>query len=191
MNLNNNTQVKERTGDSVPSIDERSVIETLPIGALYDREFLRTPEFVLEGTIIELKSGSGVIQRCTKCMRAVKNDECTMHGKIDFKNDLRLKAILDDGTGTVTILMGKDLSEIFIGKTLSECMDIISQSDNKASANEALLEHLLMRDIQVKGNLIRDDYGASLIVTSVEWVITEPASVQAEARTMLEAMELV
>jgi replication factor A1 len=191
MNLNNNTQIRQNTGDSSPPIDERSVIEKLPISALYDRDFLRTPEFVLEGTIIELKSGSGVIQRCTKCMRAVKEGECAMHGKIDVKNDLRLKAVLDDGTGTLTILMGKDLSEIFIGKTLSECIDIISQNENKASANEALLEHLLMRDIQVKGNLIRDDYGASLLVTSVEWVTTEPAAVQSEARTMLEAMELV
>ncbi|UCH88543.1 MAG: hypothetical protein JSV49_09830 [Thermoplasmata archaeon] len=189
MNLNNSTVVIVHTKVNLPSLNELPIEERVTIGALYEREYITNPEFILEGTLIELKSGSGVIKRCTKCSRTVQSDECVIHGKVDPKYDLRIKAILDDGTGAVTILIGKELTEKLLNLPLKECIEFISKNDNLNRANELLLSPVMAQDVQVKGQIMRDDFGTTILATSANIVSTDPATVRSDAQLLLEAME--
>ena len=85
----------------------------------------------VEGTVIEIRPGSGVIIRCSDCNRALQNEECSIHGKVSGKSDLRLKLVIDDGTGSINSVLNKELTEKLIGKSLEQC---------KNMSEDALLE---------------------------------------------------
>ncbi|NOR17256.1 DNA-binding protein, partial [candidate division WOR-3 bacterium] len=70
-----------------------------------------------EGTVMEIRSGSGLIVRCPECDRVLWNDECKIHGKVEGKSDIRIKLVVDDGTGAVSTIIGRELTEKLLGKT--------------------------------------------------------------------------
>jgi replication factor A1 len=119
----------------------------------------------VQGTIIEVRPGSGVIMRCPECNRAVQNGECTVHGKVEGSSDLRLKLVIDDGTGSVSTVLNRELTEKIIGKTLDEC-EKIDENALIDELNNSLFAHKLM----VQGNALSDDFGTNVIAKDAELV---------------------
>ncbi len=74
----------------------------------------------VQGTIIEIRPGSGFIMRCPECNRVLQDEKCSIHGKVNGKPDLRLKLIIDDGTGAVSCVLNKELTEKILSKTLDD-----------------------------------------------------------------------
>jgi replication factor A1 len=103
--------------------------------------------------------------RCPECNRAVQNGECTVHGQVDGKSDLRLKLVIDDGTGSVSSVLNRELSEKLIGKTLDECENI----DEKTLIEE-LNNMLFTRKIIVMGNALSDEFGTNVIAKDADFV---------------------
>lgn len=134
-----------------------------------------------EGTITEIRPGSGVIIRCPECNRTIINDQCSIHGKVDGKSDLRLKLVIDDGTGSVSCVLNKEITEKLIDKRFDEC--------KKMEENELLEEinkKLFTKIISVQGNALGDDFGTSIIVKDAKLIdidITE------EAEKLLKELE--
>ena len=119
----------------------------------------------MEGSIIEIRPGSGVISRCPECNRTLQNDECSIHGKVSGTPDLRLKLIVDDGTGSVSSILNRELSEKLIGKTLDEC----KKMDESDWLNE-INKMLFAQKINLRGNALGDEFGTSLIAQDVKLV---------------------
>ncbi len=141
-----------------------------------DLEFTKLPLFKLiekrgaidvqvEGTIIEVRPGSGVIMRCPECNRAIQNGECSIHGKIDGKSDLRLKLVIDDGTGSVSTVLNRELTEQILRKTLDEFKKI----DENALFDE-LNNALFARKINIQGNALSDEFGTNVIAKDAKFV---------------------
>jgi len=135
----------------------------------------------IQGTIIEIKPGSGCITRCPECNRVIIKNECNNHGKVDGKPDLRIKLIVDDGTGAISSILNQELTEKILGKTLAECKkikeeDLLNEMNNK----------LFSQKIKMQGNALSDNFGTTFIPKEAE--IFE-INLEEEADKLVEILE--
>ena len=116
----------------------------------------------VEGTVVRIRPGSGLVERCPECNRVVQNNECTIHGKVKGIADLRIKLDIDDCMGTVSGIIGKEITEKLIGKTHEELKKIVDTKDENAvveEINKALFAHR----ISLQGNALGDEFGVTII----------------------------
>lgn len=135
----------------------------------------------IEGTVIEIREGSGLISRCPECNRALSNDECKIHGTVNGKPDLRVKAIVDDGTGAVSTILNKDVTEKLLGRSLEEW-----QKKGNDVLIEALQKKIFASRLLIRGNALGDSFGTTIIAKEVEPV---PIDVNKKASVLLETVE--
>ena len=122
----------------------------------------------VEGTIIEIKEGSGFINRCSKCNRFLKNDECTVHGKVEVINDLRIKLIIDDGSGAINTILNKEITEKILNKTIEECKKISNDELIKEITDKIFTKRMI-----ITGNALSDNFGTTLIAKDADIVNIE------------------
>lgn len=86
----------------------------------------------ITGAIVNVGPGSGLIKRCPVegCNRVLsKRNYCPVHEVQDnFRYDIRIKGVLDDGTTAHNILMQKDVVEAVTGLSLDEAISIAQDS---------------------------------------------------------------
>jgi len=131
-----------------------SVREAVERGGAYDVE--------LVGNVIEVRDGSGLIQRCPECGRVVQKGQCRQHGEVEAEDDLRVKAILDDGTETVTAVLDRDLTEEVYGGTLEDAREQAREAMDQSVVAETIADGVVGREFRVRGHLSVDEYGANL-----------------------------
>lgn len=136
----------------------------------------------VRGIIIDIKPGSGLVLRCPECKRVVQKGACRLHGNVKGIPDLRIKAALDDGTGALIAVIGRELTEKLTGKKLEDYMRLVAELANPDAVRADIMEKIIARPIEVTGNVTADDYGLMLIAQSAKLVEID---VQAEARAML------
>ncbi|MFC6787613.1 Single-stranded DNA binding protein [Halobaculum halobium] len=153
----NLTEFTEVSPASVEVSDEAprvSIEEAVTSGGMYDVEVL--------GNVLEVRDGSGLIERCPECGRLVQNGQCRSHGQVEPEDDLRVKAILDDGTATVTAILDSELTEEIYGGTLEEALDAARDAMSREVVADEIAEKLVGREYRVRGHLSVDEYGANL-----------------------------
>ncbi|ELY98670.1 hypothetical protein [Natrialba asiatica] len=81
---------------------------------------------VIEGALIDMQSGSGLIKRCPEddCTRVLQNGRCNEHGEVEGEFDLRIKAVVDDGLDAHEVIFDKDATENLTGLSLEEAKDM-------------------------------------------------------------------
>uniref|UniRef100_UPI00397C757A Single-stranded DNA binding protein n=1 Tax=Methanohalobium sp. TaxID=2837493 RepID=UPI00397C757A len=126
-------------------------------------------EVSIEGNIISLRSGSGLITRCPICNRVIFKNKCRAHGTVEGYHDMRIKAIIDDGTGAITVILNRELSEIVYGISMYEAEDIIQNTLSQDAVYEDMRRRLIGKYLGVCGNSSHTDFGPSLVAKSV-WV---------------------
>jgi replication factor A1 len=163
------------------SFDERTEVERLPKDMIPSVKVEEIGELTLEelserggadvgvkGTIIDIKEGSGLIFRCPECKRVLKNNLCRIHGKVEGLADLRVKAVVDDGTYSITAILGKELTQKLIGKTLEECQAIAQQAMDYKVIEKEIKDKLLAEKVVLKGNAIKDEWGITFIAKDAQ-----------------------
>ncbi|SEA10510.1 replication factor A1 [Haloplanus vescus] len=141
--------------------------EAVDTGGLFDVE--------LVGNVIEVRDGSGLIERCPDCGRVVQNGQCRAHGDVDGEDDLRVKAILDDGTGTVTTVLDTDLTSEVYGGDIEDAKEEARDAMDKEVVADAIRERIVGREFRVRGSLSVDEYGANLDAETFEESGDDPA----------------
>lgn len=129
----------------------RDAVET---GGIFDVEVV--------GSVIAIRDGSGLIQRCPECNRVVQNDQCRTHGEVSAYDDMRIKAILDDGTDTLTVVLDRELTEEIYGGTMEDALEHAKDAMDRSVVTESIAEELVGREFRVRGSLSVDEYGANL-----------------------------
>ena len=119
----------------------------------------------LEGTIIEIKPGFGFIKRCPECNRTLQNDECSIHGNVKGKPDLRIKLVVDDGTAALSSILNREITEKILGNTLEECKNM-----DENVLDEKMEKLLFAHRINLKGNALGDSFGTTIIVKDIEFI---------------------
>ncbi len=130
------------------------------IGALAERG--GAMDATVSGTIIEIRPGTGFLFRCPQCGRATRAAECRTHGKVDGVPDFRISAVVDDGSGSMTVGFNRELSEALSGMTL----DAVRKRTEATLSQEAVIsdisEKMLFARMDVNGNVFSDDFGLSM-----------------------------
>jgi replication factor A1 len=126
-------------------------------------------DLTLVGTILEVKDGSGLVLRCGTpgCTRVLASGMCRIHGKAEGQPDLRIKAVLDDGTGAIGVVAGRELTEQLLGKDLERCKKEAQDAFRPDLIQEQLRERLTGRVFRLRGNALSDDFGTTFIVRTV------------------------
>ena len=128
--------------------------EAVDSGGLFD--------VALVGNVIEVRDGSGLIERCPECGRVVQNGQCRAHGDVEGEDDLRVKAILDDGTGTVTVVLDTDLTAEVYGGGVEDAKAAARDAMDKEVVADEIRDRIVGREYRVRGSLSVDEYGANL-----------------------------
>ena len=157
--------------ESIAVTDEaphHSIAAAVDTGGIFD--------VTVTGTVLEVRDGSGLIERCPKCGRVIQNDQCRSHGAVDGEDDLRVKAILDDGTDTVTVVLDDELTADVYGGGLEDALAAATEAMDKAVVAESIAADLVGRAYTIRGSLSVDEYGATLDATVFEPVTEDPAA---------------
>ncbi|KZN23662.1 replication factor A [Haladaptatus sp. R4] len=157
----------EREVDVNDSATRMSVREAVETGGAFDVEVL--------GNIVAVRDGSGLIQRCPECGRVVQKGQCRSHGQVDGEDDLRVKAIVDDGTGTVTAILDADLTAEVYGGGLEKARQQARDAMDQEVVADSIREEVVGHEYRVRGNLSVDDYGANLEATEFAETDDNPA----------------
>jgi replication factor A1 len=155
---------------------EATIGEAVASGGVYD--------VTLEGECLSVRDGSGLIERCPECRRVVDGGQCRSHGEVDPVDDLRVKAILDDGTGAVTVVLDRELTEGVYDGDIDDARDAAREAMDRSVVADAIAERIVGRSFTVRGHLSVDEYGATLDATAFDPVDESPAD---RARAFLEA----
>lgn len=170
--------VKKLDKNKIPK-EKISKANKMPLHVLIEKRGMLDVE--VEGTIIEIRSGSGLIMRCPECNRALRNKECNIHGSVEGKPDLRIKLVVDDGAGAVSSVINRDLSEKLLGKKFDE----IKKMD-ETSLNDEMNKLLFTKKIRLQGNALSDEFGTTFIPKNAELFEVD---VEKESARLTEELE--
>jgi replication factor A1 len=143
-------------------------------------------DVLVEGTIVDIKEGSGLIFRCPQCKRVVQKGACRIHGKVEGIPDLRIKAVIDDGTAAITAVIGRGITEALMATTLEACMREAREAMNMDVIKEHMDEKLFAKPVLVRGNVMSDEFGLMMIVNDAK---VAPIDVKEEATHLLVEQE--
>ena len=161
LTFDGNVNVKKLDKKKINGVKDKST--KMPIHELIEKRGALDVE--VEGTVIDIRPGSGFIMRCPECNRSLMNDQCSIHGNVKGNPDLRIKIILDDGTGAVSSTLNRAQSE--------KLLDIKLEDSQKKSNDELLSEvkaKLFARRLSLKGNALSDEFGTTIITKDSEFV---------------------
>ncbi|GAB3666018.1 Single-stranded DNA binding protein [Halopiger thermotolerans] len=144
----------EREIDVGADTTTMDVGEAVRTGGIYDVEVV--------GNVIAVRDGSGLIQRCPECYRVIQKGQCRTHGDVDGIDDLRVKAIIDDGTGTLTAVLDDELTEDVYGGTLEDALEQAREAMDQEVVADRIRERIVGKEYRVRGHLSVDEYGANL-----------------------------
>lgn len=156
----------------------RTVAEIMKVGGGLD--------LAVTGLIVDLRTGSGLIERCPQCNRTVLNGECRTHGQVQPVMDLRLKTTVDDGTGAISVVIGRADTEKLTGITLEQAQKMAADLGDPAAVENRMAALVILKRITAKGNVMSDDFGPQLNARSVELT---PTDVETEAEKLYKEVE--
>ena len=137
------------------------------------------------GTVLDIRAGSGIIKRCPECKRSILSNECLTHGAVEPVPDLRMKIIIDDGTGAMGAIVNRDITEKLTGISLADAQEYAAEN-GESSVSKLLGERILMRNVTFRGSVMSDEYGPSMVVTDAE---PENRDLTAEADKLLSEVQ--
>ncbi|MEM2924693.1 MAG: Single-stranded DNA binding protein [Methanocellales archaeon] len=193
-----NVYVKKFQGLPAININEATIITRVPdldIDINISKEIIRLGEVVgkegafdvtVEGDILSIRPGSGLIQRCPSCHRVIQKNICRSHGKVQGIYDMRIKATLDDGTGAIMIVLNREETEKLYGQSLEKCKEIAMSALSTEVIEEDIKRKFTGRRLVVRGNASRTDYGIMLVAREA-WMPS--FNIEEKARALLEVIK--
>ncbi len=126
----------------------------------------------VEGALVDIQSGSGLIKRCPDedCTRVLQNGRCSEHGEVEGEFDLRIKGVLDDGDEVTEAIFDQAATEALSGIELEEAKEMAMDALDTGVVADEMREELLGRYYRVTGPTM----GRYLLANETER-LSEPA----------------
>jgi replication factor A1 len=134
----------------------------------------------VRGVIVHLAPGSGLIKRCPVegCNRVLsRQNYCPVHEiQKDFRYDLRIKGVLDDGIRTRNLLAQKEIVEVLSGMKLEEAVALAESSPlGMDEVFYRIRDAILGRYFQVRGS----EFDGRILVKECRRISFDPADLAA------------
>ncbi len=115
-----------------------------------------TAETEIEGALVDIQSGSGLIKRCPVegCTRVLQNGRCAEHGDVDGEFDLRVKGVIDDGKEVHDVIFDREMTEDLTGITMEEAKQKAMDKLDTSVVTDDIHEKLVGRYFSVSGTEI-------------------------------------
>jgi replication factor A1 len=107
----------------------------------------------IEGALVDIQSGSGLIKRCPDedCTRVLQNGRCSEHGEVDGEFDLRIKGVVDDGTAVHEVIFDQAATEELTAISLEEAQEMAMDALDTEVVVDEMAETVLGRYYRVAG----------------------------------------
>lgn len=172
------SRVDDTFGEITEGTTEKSIGEINATGGGLD--------VTITGKVVDLRAGSGLIKRCPQCKRSVLGEECQTHGHITPVMDLRMKLIIDDGTGAMSAIVNCADTEKLTGITLEAAEGLAKARGDQEVVAREMAGFILMKTVSVCGNVMSDEYGPMMIVRGANIATVDIA---AEAENLYKQVE--
>jgi len=175
LNINESTIVT-KLGKKIEYMEKKG----LKIGDLIMKD--GAYDIAVEGNILSIRPGSGLIARCPECSRVIQKGMCRVHEKVHEKSDMRIKAIIDDGTGALTLVLDSRLTQKICGLNIEEAQKIAKISMSQKAVEDDIKRKILGRRFAARGNMSKGEFGITLVASDA-W---EPAqTIQEQAQKLI------
>ena len=107
----------------------------------------------IEGALVDIQSGSGLIKRCPEedCTRVLQNGRCNEHGEVEGEFDIRIKGVLDDGDEVTEVIFDEEATEQLTGITLEEAKEMAMDALDTTVVADEMRADILGRYYKVAG----------------------------------------
>ena len=107
----------------------------------------------VEGALVDIQSGSGLIKRCPEadCTRVLQNGRCSEHGEVDGEFDLRIKGVLDDGETVTEVIFDEAATTELTGITLAEAKEMAMDALDTTVVADEMRQSIMGRYYRVTG----------------------------------------
>ena len=107
----------------------------------------------IEGALVDIQSGSGLIKRCPMedCTRVLQNGRCNEHGEVEGEFDLRIKAVVDDGDEVHEVIFDQEATETLTDVTIEEAKEHAMDALDTTVVADDMRERILGRYYRVSG----------------------------------------
>jgi replication factor A1 len=137
----------------------------------------------VEGALVDIQSGSGLIKRCPEenCTRVLQNGRCSEHGEVEGEFDLRIKGVLDDGTEVHEVIFDKEATEALTDISLEQAKEMAMDALDTTVVADEMRQKTLGRYYRVTGPTL----GRYVLANETERVrTTDPEAVLIKARSI-------
>jgi replication factor A1 len=141
-------------------------------------------DVTVEGALVDVQSGSGLIKRCPEedCTRVLQNGRCSEHGEVEGEFDLRIKGVIDDGNEVHEVIFDRETTEAVTGITLEKAQEMAMDALDTSVVADEMREKTLGRYYHVVG----PTFGRYVLADEVTQQ-TEPADPEA---TLIKARSI-
>ncbi len=110
-------------------------------------------ESEIEGALVDIQSGSGLIKRCPMddCTRVLQNGRCSEHGEVEGEFDLRIKGVIDDGRDVHEVIFDQESTENLTGIELEEAKDMAMDALDTSIVADEMRAKTLGRYYRIRG----------------------------------------
>ena len=168
----------------LPSLEELDAPKVMDIDSII--RLSGAMDVSVTGVIMDIKNGSGLIDRCPVCRKVLQDGICTTHGEVGGVPDMRVKCILDDGTGTMNVVLNRALTEQVLGMSMDDAIKLAMEKRNFSAVQKEVENRLLVKMVTIRGDVVLDDYGLSSYARELSF---PEIDVEEEARKLLEEVE--
>ncbi len=98
---------------------------------------------------------------------------------------MRIKAIIDDGTGALTLVLDAGLTQQICGFTIEEAKEMARAAMSPGAVEEEVKKKLLGKMLTVRGNMSKGEFGITLVAGKV-W--ETPDTTKEKAKELLGSM---
>jgi len=100
-----------------------------------------------------------------ECSRGHPERHVQVHAKVDEKADMRIKAIIDDGTGALTLVLDSRLTAKNMRDHIEEAQKIAKTAMSQKVVEDDIKRKLLGKKFAARGNMSKGEFGITLVAT--------------------------
>ncbi|WP_255193524.1 replication factor A [Natronobeatus ordinarius] len=138
----------------------------------------------IEGAMVDMQSGSGLIKRCPHedCTYVLQNGRCPEHGEVEGEFDLRIKGVVDDGLDAHEVIFDAEATEELTGISLEEAKEMAMDALDTTVVADEIADQVIGTYYRVEG----PTFGRYVLADDIEELEApaDPEELLIKARSM-------